>query len=219
MTSLRKIAANRHNSRKSSGPRSVAGKATASRNALRHGFAARAPVDPELSPEIERLARTICHGDNDPSLFEQARVVAANQLMLRAICAQRIAVIERLRDTKPIALAKGDNGFAVAKIIARRLDNPDLGRSKMYFERGLNKEKISGTREMDSWTVNLVAAEKLIKERDEFQAVKEAAPDLVRLERYYRRISTQQTRAIQKFTSIKLTLRLAQSQADCQLAT
>jgi hypothetical protein len=40
MTSESKIAANRRNGRKSRGPRTAAGKSIASRNALRHGFAA-----------------------------------------------------------------------------------------------------------------------------------------------------------------------------------
>jgi hypothetical protein len=40
MASERQIAANRRNAQKSSGPRSVAGKTRASRNAYRHGLAA-----------------------------------------------------------------------------------------------------------------------------------------------------------------------------------
>ena len=39
MTSEQKIEANRRNGRKSRGPRTAAGKLTASRNALRHGLA------------------------------------------------------------------------------------------------------------------------------------------------------------------------------------
>jgi len=48
MTSERQIAANRLNGRKSRGPRTTAGKSTASRNAVRHGLAAigrRQPIE------------------------------------------------------------------------------------------------------------------------------------------------------------------------------
>ena len=52
--------------------------------------------------------RSICRHNEDPALLEQARVVAANELVLRAINLQKIAVVERLRDLSAIALAKGD---------------------------------------------------------------------------------------------------------------
>ena len=46
MTSARKTAANRKNAKKSTGPRTPAGKRTASTNALRHGVLATLPVLP-----------------------------------------------------------------------------------------------------------------------------------------------------------------------------
>src|SRR4051812_39298151 len=45
MTSSAKIAANRRNARRSTGPRSAAGKARARRNALRHGLATPVSLD------------------------------------------------------------------------------------------------------------------------------------------------------------------------------
>ena len=56
MTSARKVAANRRNSCKSCGPRTAAGKAIASRNALRHGLSAIVNRQATPSAEIERLA-------------------------------------------------------------------------------------------------------------------------------------------------------------------
>ena len=115
MTSARKIAANRRNGCKSCGPRTAAGKAIASRNALRHGLAAGIHHRPASSAEIEQLASAICSQDGDGALLEQARIIATNEFAFRAINAQKIAVIERLRDQTAIALAKGDNSRVVAK--------------------------------------------------------------------------------------------------------
>src|SRR6476646_8302550 len=46
---------------------------------------------------------------------KQAVVIASHELVLRAISAQQIAVVERLRDPSAIALAKGDNRLQLAK--------------------------------------------------------------------------------------------------------
>ena len=115
MTSDRKIEANRRNSRKSCGPRSAAGKSIASRNALRHGLAAttfRRYVPPG---EIERFARALCGGDSDPVLFAQAVKIANNEVALRAIRAQQVAVIERLRAPYIVPFAKKDNSLTLGK--------------------------------------------------------------------------------------------------------
>ena len=98
MTSQARIAANRRNARRSSGPRTAAGKSSASRNAYRHGLAAITRHRPALFPEIERMATALCGEDKDPFLFEQARIIAENHLVLQCVRTERIARIERLRD-------------------------------------------------------------------------------------------------------------------------
>jgi hypothetical protein len=109
MTSERRIAANRLNGPKSRGPRSAAGKSITSRNALRHGLAAINHRQRMPASDIERFARALCGDDNDPSLYEQALIIADNELVLRAIARQQLTVIERLRDPSVQALAKGNN--------------------------------------------------------------------------------------------------------------
>ena len=59
MTSPAKIRANRRNARKSTGPRTRAGKATVARNALRHGLTVPVLADPTLAREVVDLARAI----------------------------------------------------------------------------------------------------------------------------------------------------------------
>ena len=110
MTSPRKAAANRRNSRRSSGPRSAAGRTTASRNALRHGLAARVHhLSPACDSVIEDFARALCGAAGDAELLAQARLVAAHTMTLRTITEQQTAVVERLHNQTAIALRKGDN--------------------------------------------------------------------------------------------------------------
>jgi hypothetical protein len=123
MTSNRKIEANRRNSRKSCGPRTAAGKATASRNALRHGLAALTHRQPAPSAELEEFARALCGDDCDPILFTQAVKVAQSKMELRAIRAQKVAVIERLRDRYAAPFASREdptNKQLKARILASR---------------------------------------------------------------------------------------------------
>jgi hypothetical protein len=107
MSSERQIAASRANGRKSRGPRTAAGKFVASRNAHRHGLAAATHHQGAPSQDIERLAKSLCHRDDNPALFEQALVIANNELVLRAISPQQLAVVERLQEPSAKALAKG----------------------------------------------------------------------------------------------------------------
>jgi len=114
MSSVRKIEANRRNSRKSCGPRTAAGKFIASRNALRHGLAAVAHRQAAPSAEIERFARALCEGDNNPALFAQAVQIAQNEMTLRDIRAHQVYVIERLHEPFEVPFAKKDNSLELA---------------------------------------------------------------------------------------------------------
>jgi hypothetical protein len=75
MISARKLRANRANSRRSTGPRTIAGRATAARNSRRHGPAIPIPSDPALSAEVEAMAQMIA-GNDSPELIELARRIA-----------------------------------------------------------------------------------------------------------------------------------------------
>ena len=240
MTSERKTAANRSNSRTSCGPRSAAGKNKVSRNAMRHGLAALVHRQPAPSAEMDLLTNAICGGEQDPCLRKQAATIAETALVLRAVQAQKSALIERLKDRQTIALASGDNGLIRAK--ARHLQSERtfehlsvlcasvLERNRDRLEPAVEGEAIQPNgcligdfvplqiklldeyAEADDSMVEayetradrLDQAGKLLKERNERQAVLEALPDLVRLDRYERRAWARQKRAIRNFIRIQL---------------
>jgi hypothetical protein len=101
MSSEKQIAANRRNARKSRGPKTPAGKAVASRNALRHGLASISRHNPAVAPRIEGIARAICADTSNPSLFEQALIIGETTCVLGCVCAERIARAERLLAATP----------------------------------------------------------------------------------------------------------------------
>jgi hypothetical protein len=102
VTSPRAIAANRANAGRSTGPRTARGKATARRNALRHGFAAGRLARPEDCDAVRRIARQIC-GDSDMLRGDQATVIAECHLLIRRLRAARAAAVARL-DNSPASL-------------------------------------------------------------------------------------------------------------------
>ena len=83
--SIRKIEANRANARKSTGPKTSAGKARSSRNALRHGCESPALWGGGHTPEVEALARTMAGRDSSCERFARACRIAAAQLDLAQI--------------------------------------------------------------------------------------------------------------------------------------
>ncbi len=95
MTSAARIAANRANARKSTGPKTAAGKARVSRNARRHGLSRPLFCDGACTPHVEALAREIAGQDAAGERLSLARNIAAAQLDLA-----RIRIAKRdLQDT------------------------------------------------------------------------------------------------------------------------
>jgi hypothetical protein len=90
MTSARKRRANRRNARKCTGPRTAAGKARSARNALRHGLARSARLDPDLMRAIATLARSLAGEGASAERRERAeRIAAAHVEVMRVRRAKR----------------------------------------------------------------------------------------------------------------------------------
>jgi hypothetical protein len=233
MTSNRKIEANRRNSRKSCGPRAAAGKSVASRNALRHGLASIAQRQSVPSTEFEQFARALCGNDRDPVLFAQAVKIAENEMALRAIRAQQIAAIERLREPHAAPFVRKDNTLELAKArshesrlaeqeIAARLTillekykdqmsppitpdekTPDWLRDTGDIVPIWLKALLQEPDYIDDQTLALARKQIEEHERDAYEAMEAAVPDLIRLERYERRTWSRQKRAIRQFIALR----------------
>ena len=94
VVSQRKVAANRANARRSTGPRTGRGKARASRNALRHGLAAISLANSPALPQIERMAKAICGAGATPWQYELALGIAEAEYIVLVVRAARAAVVQ-----------------------------------------------------------------------------------------------------------------------------
>jgi hypothetical protein len=176
------------------------------------------------------LAQAICAGQDDAELLAAARAIAEAAFVLYAIRQQKLIITERLREPSAIALRKGDNSFSVAKarfieawLADREIQALVPGVMKKYEAQMLppmpgvdwrdGADQIvpvrvkalleEPTEEEEERALELAGDLVHRLQRNEYQAVEEAIPDLVRLERYERRAWSRQNRAIRKFVLIK----------------
>jgi hypothetical protein len=94
--SERKIAANRSNAKKSTGPRSKAGRQASRRNALRHGLAIDIRTDPAYHDDIEQLAKMMSRASGRQSVSDSARDAAEAVLDLSRIRKIRASLFETI---------------------------------------------------------------------------------------------------------------------------
>lgn len=95
MTSSAKITSNRANARASTGPNSKAGRRRAARNALRHGLSTSIDHDPNVSKQVDKLAREIAGPDATSEVQEFARRIAQAQIDLHRVRLARHQFLSR----------------------------------------------------------------------------------------------------------------------------
>jgi hypothetical protein len=144
MTSQARIDANRRNARRSTGPRTAAGKARASRNAWQHGLSI--PVLEEASVEAERLAHTIAGMAGDRARLEHARRFAQAELDLLRVRAVRSALMsgnteQAARGTTAAAQAPRDLLTVVGDATAMLNNLLQLERLGRYERRAMSRRK------------------------------------------------------------------------------
>jgi hypothetical protein len=90
-----RLAANRRNALRSTGPKSAVGKRRAARNALKHGLAVPLGADPSFLERIEALSRLIAGEGAAAARLALARRVAEAQVDLERVRAARFALLAR----------------------------------------------------------------------------------------------------------------------------
>jgi hypothetical protein len=107
MSRARRAFASRANSRKSTGPQTLAGKAVVARNARRHGLNLPLLHDEAIEPEVDALARLIVGSivglAAEPRVLALARRIAEAQLDLARIRRVRLPVRARLASEPAVA--------------------------------------------------------------------------------------------------------------------
>ena len=145
---------NRRNARRSTGPKSAAGKAKVAKNALRHGLAIPARLDSALSQEIEELAELIAGGNVAPYLLDCARRVAEAQIDLRRIRRVRLSAWSKVETDE---LKRGDPAPEISQVSPGFTRGPaelntfakQLLRLDRYERRALSRRK-AAIREFES---------------------------------------------------------------------
>jgi hypothetical protein len=124
MPSDRQIAANRNNAKKSTGPRSEAGREASRRNARRHGLAVAVGTDPAFHDDIEKLAKALSLSRGMQGVDERAREAAGAELDLLRIRKIRAWLFETLhfcaKDISPSRLAELNDKLAKLERYERR---------------------------------------------------------------------------------------------------
>jgi len=180
MASDRQMSANRRNARRSTGPRSSAGRNRSRRNSYRHGLAAGVTLNAGRIKHIERLARKIAGNSSDVLAVECARTLAQAEHELAQIRHAKVALISRV-----IAFGAFETPDAVEPIQVTRLIKA-LKRGELVVPE----------------RVEIPAMPPTEPERTD-EAIRRALPELIRLDRYERRAATRRARAMHIFLDYK----------------
>jgi hypothetical protein len=133
MATDRQVASNRRNGALSRGPKTLAGKARSSRNAVKHGLSIAITSDRASSREIEVLARKLAQLGAGDSLG-QARLAAEAELELNRVRGAFEAVL-----TREGVVGGGVDEAERAAALIRAL--PELEKLDRYERRAFSKRK------------------------------------------------------------------------------
>src|SRR5262245_48969582 len=182
MASERQIAANRRNARKSTGPRSGAGRNRASHNAYRHGLTLSIVSIKEYAKQLETFVRKIVGDTKDTVKLERARTIAQAELELARVRRVKVALIERagvFGELDPPQLAAAGS----IRLLNAAVRDRDINAINAVL-RGSDIDSIEASASMPSQEPERSA-----------EAVRRVLPELRKLDRYERRAAAQRDRA------------------------
>jgi len=177
----KQIAANRRNARRSTGPRSGAGKERVSRNSYRHGLTGGAASNAKRSEHIERLARKIAGNITDVIRLQCARAIAQAEFDLAQVRRVKVALISRV-------MAFGE--------VEKPATFQSLGEIKQFFK-GLDRGELIVPERVEGPAMPTTEPERSA------EAARRALPELVKLDRYERRAAVQRERAIRTMIELR----------------
>jgi hypothetical protein len=193
MASERQIAANRLNARKSTGPRSRAGKRRASRNAYRHGLASSRKPDAATARKLDQLARQIVGDSKSEISLELARSAAEAEFDLARVRLVGVALINRV------------SAFGAIDPFFDQLAKDKAKLQRLRAELRLFKARLSGAAPQSPVQDLIDSAENMPTQEPErtAEAVRRALPELAKLNRYQVRAASRRNRAIKEIIKIK----------------
>lgn len=203
MPSSRKIAANRANARRSTGPRTAGGRVRASLNALKHGLAVPASAHPALQHDIDHLARVLAgEAQEDPVVMVRARRVA-----------EAAIDVQRARRARLELLRAWDLSTGEPKRIVPVETMPDLKPVRKDLQN--LAQEVTDEETMRELKMYQTVAKQLDRVANVFKALQKIGPaavyttsddlfrQLERLDRYERRARSRCDRAIKEFDYMK----------------
>jgi hypothetical protein len=147
------------------------------------------------------MVDAICQCNDDPVLRKQAAMIAENQLWLSRVRAEKVALIERLRDPTAFAFAPDATMPRQVAIAERQLKAiKKLIDKRRAAGRAYDRERKPPEFEAALPPPQLPEA----AERDDYEALREGICDLLRLLRYELRAWSRRKKAVRGFMAIKL---------------
>lgn len=178
MTSERQIEANRRNAGKSTGPRSVAGKTRAGRNAYRHGLSLSLTSSAATAKQVDKLSRKIAGNIKNEVVLKLARDAAEAVLELERIRKVKIALIERV-----LAFDALEPAAPLSKMNIRQLKLALAGKARLEAP------------------IDPLATLPSEGPQRSAEALRRALPDLLKLDRYEGRAIGRRDQAIREISN------------------
>jgi hypothetical protein len=119
MTSEQKIAANRKNARRSTGPRGAEARNRTRFNATRHGLAAMIVADPAIGDQASRVATAVCPAGADAVARQWAVIFAESEASLRRVRAAKVRILEQLAGPERAQGPHAPEPATAAKLVSR----------------------------------------------------------------------------------------------------